>query len=417
MRARLADILITDEQAAVASWDDRALEISAAVFVDCPLFERWGDRHRCLKETVSPVRLPPCPAPIGRAPDQRIHPTPTRRTHALQLHGKCVSYGMNIARIRWIASLWKSCMVTRRNLLAAAALAAPALVARTSIGQTLRKVKLGTAFTTTTNAMFLMPDLLKPEGIDAEIITFPSLVQRMQAVASGSVDVGNGGLSATMQIATKGFPMAVLADGCDGGWMLVAKPSITSFAELAGKKCAVQNGSIGLVSLNWKLQHEGLTDKVELLFLDNQDMPVPLARGDVDAICCFEPYATFAELNGFGRKLWVPYDTPMGKTNLGFVASIPFIKKEPALTKVLVQAHVKATNTMRDNPKIAIETTVKQFNMSQEVAEASAKNLFFSADSGAGFQDGLKALAGMMLANKMLDSEPKWDEFINTSFI
>jgi NitT/TauT family transport system substrate-binding protein len=308
-------------------------------------------------------------------------------------------------------------MLTRRHLLAAATLAAPALVARTSLGQTLRKVKLGTAFTTTTNAMFLMPDLLRPEGIDAEIITFPSLVQRMQAVASGSVDVGNGGLSATMQIATKGFPMAVLADGCDGGWMLLAKPSITSFAQLAGKKIAVQNGSIGLVSLNWKLQQEGLTDKVELLYLDNQDMPVPLARGDVDAICCFEPYVTFAELNGFGKKLWVPYDTPMGKTNLGFVASIPFIKKEPELTKVLVQAHVKATNTMRENPKIAIETTIKQFNMSQEVAEASTKNLFFSADSGEGFQNGLKALAGMMLANKMLDSEPKWDEFVNTSFI
>src|SRR5258706_12589848 len=141
-------------------------------------------------------------------------------------------------------------MFTRRKLLAAVALATPALVARTSLGQTLRKVKLGTAFTTTTNAMFLMPDLLKPEGIEAEIITFPSLVQRMQAVASGSVDVGNGGLSATMQIATKGFPMAVLADGCDGGWMLVAKPAITRFAELAGKKIAVQNSSSVVVRLD-----------------------------------------------------------------------------------------------------------------------------------------------------------------------
>ncbi|HWK47763.1 MAG TPA: ABC transporter substrate-binding protein [Stellaceae bacterium] len=308
-------------------------------------------------------------------------------------------------------------MLTRRTLLAAAAFATPALVSRTSLGQTLRKVKLGSAFTTTTNAMFLMPDLLRPEGIEAEIISFPSLVQRMQAVASGSVDVGNGGLSATMQVASKGFPMAVLADGCDGGWMLLAKPGITSFAQLAGKKIAVQNGSIGLVSLSWKLRHEGIADKVELLFLDNQDQPVPLARGDVDAICCFEPYATFAELNGFGHKLWVPYDTPMGKTNLGFVASVPFIKKEPELTKVLVQAHVKATNTMRDNPRIAIETTVKQFNMSQEVAEATMKNLFFSADSGAAFQSGLKALAGMMLTDKLLDAEPNWNEFINTSFI
>lgn len=308
-------------------------------------------------------------------------------------------------------------MITRRTILAASALAAPAIVSRAALGQTLRKVKLGTAFTTTTNAMFLMPEMLKADGIDAEIVSFPSLVQRMQAVATGAVDVGNGGLSATMQLATKGFPMAVLADGCDGGWMMLARKGIESFKDLAGKKIGVQNGSIGLVSLNWKLRTEGLAGKVELLFLDNQDQPTPLARGDIDAICCFEPYCTFAELNGFGHKLWVPYDTPMGKTNLGFVASVPMIKKDPGLIRTLVTAHVKSTNVMKDNPKIAIETTIKQFNMSQEVAEASVKNLFYSADTGAGFQSGLKSLASMMIEDKMLDREPDWAEFINTSFL
>ncbi len=306
-------------------------------------------------------------------------------------------------------------MTTRRLFLTA--LAAPAIVPHAVLGQALRRVKLGSAFTTTTNAMFLMPDLLRPEGIEAEVVTFPSLVQRMQAVASGAVDVGNGGLSATMQVATKGFPMSVLANGCDGGWMLLAKPGITSFAQLQGKKIGVQNGSIALVSLNWKLKAEGLAGKVELLFLDNQDQPVPLARGDVDAICCFEPYVTFAELNGFGKRLWVPYDTPMGKTNLGFVASTAFIAKEPDLTRTLVRAHVKATERMRADPAITVETTVKQFNMSREVAEASTKNLFFSADSGEGFQAGLKALAGMMADDKMLDAQPNWGEFINTRFL
>ncbi|GAC1343762.1 MAG: hypothetical protein NVSMB18_20180 [Acetobacteraceae bacterium] len=307
-------------------------------------------------------------------------------------------------------------MIGRRTLVASA-LAAPVIVARASLGQTLRKIKLGSAFTTTTNAMFLMPDLLKPEGIDAEVITFPSLVQRMQAVASGTVDAGNGGLSATMQVATKGFPMSVLANGCDGGWMLVAKPDITEFKQLKGKKIGVQNGSIGLVSLNWKLRHEGLDGQVELLFLDNQDQPTPLARGDVAAICCFEPYATFAELSGFGHKLWVPYDTPMGKTNLGFVASTGFIRKDPALTRTLVQAHVKATERMRTDPSIAVATTIKQFNLSPEIAQASTKNLFFSAESGEAFQRGLKALAKMMIDDKMLDQEPNWAEFINTSFL
>ena len=307
-------------------------------------------------------------------------------------------------------------MLSRRTLLAAT-LAAPAIVPRASLGQGMTKVKIGSAFTTTTNAAFLMPKYLKDAGIEAEIVTFPSLVQRMQAVASGDVDVGNGGLSATMQIDTKGFPMKVLANGCDGGWMVVANKSIGSFAELKGKKIAVQNGSIGLVSLKYKLKQEGLTDSVELLFMDNQDQPIPLMRGDVAAICCFEPYATLATLNGWGKPLWVPYDTPMGKTNLGFVASARFVAAKPDLTRKVVAAHVAATKELLDNPAIAVQTTIDQFKMSKEIAEAATKNLFFSTETGAPFQAGLKALAGMMIENKMLDKEPDWASFIDTSFL
>lgn len=307
-------------------------------------------------------------------------------------------------------------MLFRRTFLAAT-LAAPAIVPRASLGQGVSKVKIGSAFTTTTNAAFLMPKYLKEAGVDAEIVTFPNLVQRMQAVASGDVDVGNGGLSATMQVATKGFPMNVLANGCDGGWMVVANKSIASFADLKGKKIAVQNSSIGLVSLKYKLKQEGLTDAVELVFMENQDQPIPLMRGDVAAMCCFEPYATLAEMNGWGKKLWVPYDTPMGKTNLGFVASARFVAKNPDLTRKIVAAHVAATQELIDNPGIAVQTTIDQFKMSKEIAEASTKNLFFSTDSGAAFQSSLKALAGMMIENKMLDKEPDWPAFINTSFL
>ena len=307
----------------------------------------------------------------------------------------------------------------RRHILATAALsvAAPTIVLRQSLGQNLRKVKMGSAFTTTTNAAFLMPALLKPEGIDLELVMFPSLVQRMQAVASGDVDIGNGGLSATMQLATKGFPMQVLANGCDGGWMVLCQPSINGFKDLVGKKIAVQNGSIGLVSLNWKLKQEGVYGKVELAFMDNQDQPVPLMRGDVAAICCFEPYAALAEQNGWGKRLWVPYDSPMGKTNLGFVASEKFVKADTELTKKMVQAHVKATQKMASDTSIAIETTIKQFKMTKEVAELSTKNLFFSAESGATFVSGLKSLAKMMVEDKMLEKEPDWGSFLNLGYV
>src|SRR5215216_227657 len=122
-------------------------------------------------------------------------------------------------------ALGGSSMLRRDLIAAAASLAAPAIVTRASLGQTPRKVKMGSAFTTTTNAAFLMPKILKDAGIDLELVMFPSPVQRMQAVASGDVDFGNGGLSATMQVAAKDSPLQVLANGCDGGWMVLAQPS------------------------------------------------------------------------------------------------------------------------------------------------------------------------------------------------
>ena len=39
-------------------------------------------------------------------------------------------------------------------------------------------------------------------------------------------------------------------------------------------------------------------------------------------------------------------------------------------------------------------------------AKLSVKNLFFSAESGAPFVSGLKALAKMMIDDKLLDKEP-----------
>jgi hypothetical protein len=72
---------------------------------------------------------------------------------------------------------------------------------------------------------------------------------------------------------------------------------------------------------------------------------------------------------------------------------------------------------MATHPDIAIKTTIDQFKMSPQVAEESTKNLFFSAESGPHFQDGLKALAAMMIDAKLLDRAPDWGGFIDTSFV
>jgi ABC-type nitrate/sulfonate/bicarbonate transport system substrate-binding protein len=93
------------------------------------------------------------------------------------------------------------------------------------------------------------------------------------------------------------------------------------------------------------------------------------------------------------------------------------VKKDPELTKKLVAAHVKATQAMSSDPTAAVDTTIKVFKMTREVAERSTKNLFFTADSGAPFVSGLKALSKMMIDDKLLDKEPDWASFLNLGYV
>ena len=311
-------------------------------------------------------------------------------------------------------------MLTRRHFLTrsiAAGAVAPALVRSLGEAQEPTSVKIASILTATLNAAFLMPKYLKEMGVTAEILLFPNITQRMQAIVSNDVQIGYGGLNATIAVAAKGFPLSVLANACDGGWMLAAKPEIRSLAELKGKKVASQPGNIAHLSILWKLQQLKLDRDVELLFMNNNDMPIAISKGDVQAMMSFEPYPTLARLNGWAKNLWEPYDTPMGRTNAGLIASIDFIKKFPNLTAKMVEAHVKATKELLAIPGIAVETTVKQFNLSPEVARESLKNIFFTVDSGTAFQDGLKAMGRMMVDAKMTDKLPDWNTLINTSFL
>ncbi len=310
-------------------------------------------------------------------------------------------------------------MLTRRRFVTGSLVlvAAPALIRSRGEAAEPTSIKIASVLTATLNAAFLMPKYLKEAGVAAEVVLFPNITQRMQAIMSDDVQVGYGGLNAAITVAGKGFPLAVLANACDGGWMLAAKPEIKGLGDLKGKKVASQPGNIAHLSILWKLKNLGLDKDVELLFMNNNDMPIAISRGDVQAFMGFEPYPTLARLNNWARNLWEPYDTPMGRTNAGLIASIDFVKKNPGLTARMVEAHVKATRELLANPGIAVETTVKQFNMAPEVAREALKNIFFTVDSGKAFQDGIRAMGKMMLEAGMTDKLPDWSTFINTSFL
>jgi NitT/TauT family transport system substrate-binding protein len=311
-------------------------------------------------------------------------------------------------------------MINRRGFVmrAAAAMAAPAIVSRANAAVEQSTVKIGNVLGGPNVAGFILPRYLKEQaGVTAEVIVFPNITQRMQAIASGDVQIGYGGINASIALAGRGEPLSLLSNATDGGWRLLGGPKVKTFADLKGKKCAVQPASISHLCLQWRLRKERMADAVELLFLNNNDMPIALQRGDVDALMIFEPYSAFAIINGWGTPIWEPYDTPMGKTNLGVIASPAFIAKNPQLTKAIVNAHKAATDDLRRDNTAAVDAIVKSLNMPPNVAQESLKNTFFTTESGPEFRQRVEALGAMMVEAKMAEKIPDWNTFFNTSFL
>jgi ABC-type nitrate/sulfonate/bicarbonate transport system substrate-binding protein len=309
--------------------------------------------------------------------------------------------------------------ISRRKALVAGAsfIAAPALLTRRGYAVEQRSVKIGSILTGTTMAGELMVKYLKEVGVEAEVLQFPNITQRMQAVAADTVQVGYAGINAAILLASKGVPLQLMANACDGGWSLVAKPEFKTLESLRGKKIAVQPGNICHIALAWKLKSLGMTKDVELVFLNNNDMPTPLAQGQIDAMFSIEPYPSFAKENGWGVDIWDGYDTPMKRRNLGLVASRPFVEKNPVLTREIVKAHIHATKDLIASSSVAAETIARVLNLPRSIADASLKNTFFTIESGEEFNKNIAAMGDMMVDAAMLDKTPDWKTFINTSFV
>jgi ABC-type nitrate/sulfonate/bicarbonate transport system substrate-binding protein len=309
--------------------------------------------------------------------------------------------------------------ISRRVALLAGAsiIAAPALISRRGYALEQKSIKIGSILTGTTMAGELMVRYLKDVGIEAEVLQFPNITQRMQAVAAGTIQVGYAGINAAILLAARGVPLQILSNACDGGWNLVGKPELKGLEALRGKKVAVQPGNICHIALAWKLKSLGMTKDVELVFLNNNDMPIPLQQGQIDAMFSIEPYPSLVKVNGWGADIWNGYDTPMKGTNVGFVAARDFVAQNPILMSEVVKAHVKATKDLIANPSIAAEVTTKVLNLPRPVVDASLKNTFFSFSSGDEFKQSMVAMGKMMIDAGMVDKEPDWNTFINTSLV
>jgi NitT/TauT family transport system substrate-binding protein len=200
---------------------------------------------------------------------------------------------------------------------AASADAAPAVVAPSAAAPTPSGAGLTIAYSDWPGwvawEIAIQKGWFKEAGVDVEFKWF-DYVPSMEAFSAGKVDavcMTNG--DALVTGATGGKSVTILInDYSDGNDMIVAKPGITSIAQLKGKTIGVEVGFVDHLLLLHALKSANLKESdVKLKNVKTDETPQALKSGDVDAIGAWQPSsgAALKEVPG-SKPIFTSKDVP-----------------------------------------------------------------------------------------------------------
>jgi len=308
-------------------------------------------------------------------------------------------------------------MIRRRDFVlgvGAAALAAPAVRA-----QQPTVIKMGALKLIHSIAPHFY-DRFTPAGYKVEVVPFESPTEGKNAVVTKSVDFGMFGIAAAVLGAAAGEPVAVIASACNKGMGVVAgkDSAIASIKDLKGKRVAIWPGSTQEVFILERLRQEGMSIKdVTPVRVSFSEMHIALARGDVDAYVGAEPGPGVSLSSGIGMLVEYPYGTAMGSLNMVFGAHRDTLGERPAVTRVILDIHRKASEFAMKNPDDLIAMAVAKLGQKKEAIAASVNNVELTWRFGETEIRQSKTYAEHMLALKQIKQLPEFSTFFDTRFV
>ena len=227
--------------------------------------------------------------------------------------------------------------------------------------------------------------------------TFTAGPEEVTALFAGSLDAAYMGPNPAINayIKSNGQAIRIISGATSGGAFLVVKPSITSAADLKGKRLAApQLGNTQDVALrNW-LKSKGFTTTtagggdVKIIDQDNATTLQTFKAGQIDGAWVPEPWASRLVIEG-GAKVLVDESTlwPGGKyVTTQLVVRTEYLHAHPDVVESLLKGQVEANDFLNNNKAQAEQTVgdgIKKItgkSLPAGVLDAAWKNLTFTND-------------------------------------
>lgn len=205
----------------------------------------------------------------------------------------------------------------------------------------------------------------KKHGADVKLVWFANYTDSISALSAGRLDANSQTWSDSMAPLSKGLALkAILVnDNSAGNDALLVNPKIKSFAELKGKKIALEEFSVSHFLLTLALAKNGMSLKdVQVLNMSAGDAAAAFMAGRVDAAVVWNPWVNKIQSSGKGKALFTSKDAP------GLIPDL-LVAQEKALQAKrkdfvgMIKAWYDSEKFIRTNPDEAAKIMAKVVGM------------------------------------------------------
>ena len=269
----------------------------------------------------------------------------------------------------------------------------------------------------------------KKHGADVKLVWFANYTDSISALSSGQLDANSQTWSDTLGPLAKGLPLkAILVnDNSAGNDALMVSPKITSFAQLKGKKVALEQFSISHFVLATALAKNGMKlGDVKIVNLSAGDAAAACISGKVDAAVLWNPWVNQIEKSGKGKAMFTSKDMP------GLVPDLLVAQDKAIQTKRkeligMIKAWFDTEKFIREQPAEAAKIMAKVVSMSPgeytvflpgtKFFDATANTLAFDAKQALSLASTAPTIAAFLTQHKLIEGKPDAAKGIDGSLL
>ncbi|MEW6440023.1 MAG: NrtA/SsuA/CpmA family ABC transporter substrate-binding protein [bacterium] len=220
------------------------------------------------------------------------------------------------------------------------------------------------------------------EGLQVSCRLLPSGKDALHSVEEGKADLATVADVPVMFAAMRGVRIQVLAtiSSSTNNNALIARRDrgVSSPSDLRGKKIGVAPGTTGEYFLDTFLNLNRISrNEIEMIGMQVPDMAAALARGEVDAVVSWDPYAPELEealgANGLSSR---------GEGLYGFmwnlVAMQDLVRKKPETVRKVLRALLESEAFIREEPEEALRIAAQYLRVEEPFLRKSWHRVRFN---------------------------------------